>query len=369
MFTRFAARHIMVAIVAVLGGTSVLGASLFTGVSLAISREVAPPGGLTQIKVFVTEPRPISTGSVGLAFVDFNGFDGIAATSPENDSFGVAQVNGSQIGFTVLSTGGSLGSDPDYPILTVATRVPPTALLGTVMPVSFAGAPLRLVGPTGSVYPTLLKDGSVTVGRGISIEDVQPGSADLKSASVVTIVGRGFTPTTKVRFNHVLLSSVQYIDPTHMQVVLAAEARMHGMRIRAENQDGSKTTYFSYQRTSRQGTTTFLALQNVVPLFPLRLTTLGLVDVTGVPTAVAVQNIDSAVAPVAFDLLTPEGGVLATTTIDVYPNRFVVKELSELFGVAYVASTRVRVRSNAVPIQTMGIGIDAAGTATPIVPQ
>src|SRR6185295_16925273 len=61
MFTRFTARHIAVVIVSLLAGTSVLGASLLTGVSLAISREVAPPGGLAQIKVSVTEPRPIST--------------------------------------------------------------------------------------------------------------------------------------------------------------------------------------------------------------------------------------------------------------------------------------------------------------------
>jgi hypothetical protein len=368
MFTRFTARHIAVVIVSLLAGTSMLGASLLTGVSLAISREVAPPGGLAQIKVSVTEPRPISTGSVGLAFADFNGFDGIAAISPENDTFGVAQVNGSHVAFTMLSTSSSLGTDSDYPILTVAARVPSTASLGTVMPVSFAGPAIQFLSPTGSVYPTSFKDGSVTVGGGISIEDVQPGSADLKAGSIVTIVGRGFTPTTKVRFNHTLLSSVRYIDATHIQVVLAAAARMHGMRIRAENRDGSKTTYFSYQRTSRQGTTTFLALQNAVPLFPLRLTTLGRVDVTGVPTAIAVQNIADAVAPAAIDLLTPDGRVLATTTIDMQPNRFVVKELSELFGVAYVAPMKVRVRSSRVPIQVMGIGVDAAGTATPIVP-
>ena len=188
MFTRFTARHLAIAIVAMIACTSVRGASLFTGVSLTISREVAPAGGLTQIKVSVTEPRPISTGSVGLAFADFNGFEGIAAISPENDTFGVAQVNGSQVGFTVLSTTGSFGTDSDYPILTVTARVPSTARLGTVMPVNFAGAAIQFVSPTGSIYPTLFKDGSVTVGRGISIEDVQPGSADLQADSVVTIV-------------------------------------------------------------------------------------------------------------------------------------------------------------------------------------
>jgi len=368
MFTSCTARQTAAAISSLIAGTAVLSASVFAGVALNISREVAPPGGLAQVKVSVTEPQPISTGSVALAFSGFDGFAGIAAISPANDTFGVAQVDGSHIAFTALSTTGSFGTDSDYPILTVAARIPSTAPLGAVMPVSFAGTAIRLVSPTGSVYPTAFKDGGVTVGRGISIEDVRPGSADLAAGSVVTIVGDGFTPTTKVRFNHVVLSSVRFIDANHMQVVLAAPARMHGMRIRAENRDGAKTEYFSYQRTSRQGTTAFPALQTAVPLFPMRLTTLGRVDVQAVPTALAVQNIDNVVAPVTMDLLSPDGRVLATASGYVQPNRFVIKDLSELFGVAYVASSRVRVRS-VVPIQVMGVGVDAAGTATPIPPR
>ena len=368
MSPSFAARQLSAGLVSLVVGAAVLSASVFTGVSLTVSREVAPPGGIVQIKVSVTEPRPISTGSVGLAFADFDGFAGIAVNSPGNDTFGVAQANGSSLQFTVLSTTGSFGTDPDYPILTVAARVPIAAPLGTVIPVSLAGSSIRFTSPTGDVYPTQLKAGAVTVEYGISIDDVRPGSADLDAGSVVTIVGRGFNPATKVRFNHALLSSVQYVDPTHMQVVLASPARMHGMQIRAENKDGSKTTYFSYQRTSRQGTTASAALQNAVPLFPLRLTTLAVVDLQGVPRGIAVQNIDNAIAPVALDLLSPEGRVLATTRIDVASNRYVVEEVSELFGVAYQASAQVRVRS-VVPVQVMGIQVDASGTATPTAPR
>jgi len=63
----------------------------FAGVSLAVSREVAPPGGIAQVKMEVTEPRPISTG--GLRFQSA-GWDvaGVAAISPGNDTYGVAQI-------------------------------------------------------------------------------------------------------------------------------------------------------------------------------------------------------------------------------------------------------------------------------------
>ena len=340
----------------------------FAGVSLTISQETAPPGGIAQIKVTVTEPRPISTGGMLVDFAGFDSFDGIAVMSPANDTFGVAQVNGSLIRFTVLSTTDSFGTSLDYPILTVAARVPPTTPLGTVMPVALRGDAISLLSPTGAVYPTETKDGSVTVNRGISIDDVTPGSADLPAGSVVTIVGRGFDPGTRVRFNDVTLSAVRFVDATHMQVVLGAPAHMHGMRIRAENSAGAKTVYFSYQRTRRQGVSEFVALQSVVPLFPLQLSTAAQVDVRGVSTALAVQNLEAVTARVAVDLLDAQGQVLATSALKIRSNRFRLNDVSELFGAPPLGPTSLRVRST-VPIQVMGIAIDAAGNVAPIAPR
>jgi hypothetical protein len=340
----------------------------FAGVGLRVSREVAPPGGIAQIKVTFTEPKPISTGRMLFNFAGFDSFVGIALMSPANDTFGVAEVRGSQIRFAVRSTTGSFGTDPAYPILTIAAWVPATAPLGSAMPVTTADDAISLLGPDGAVYPTVIEDGWIMVERGISIDDVMPGSADLPAASVVTIVGRGFVPGTKVQFSDDLLSEVRFVDGTHMQVVLASAARMHGRRVRAQDPDGSKTTYFSYQRTSREGTSGFPTLENSVPLFPLRLVTSACVDIPGVSTALAVQNIGDAIAPVAVDLLAPNGQVLATTVTTVDPNRFKVSEISELFGIDYVASSSVCVRS-AVPIQVMGIQVDPSGDTTPIAPR
>jgi IPT/TIG domain-containing protein len=215
----------------------------FAGVSLKVSRETAPPGGIAQVKMEITEPRPISTG--GLRFRS-EGWDvaGVAAMSPANDSYGVAQVDNGQVQFAIASPTGSFGTDPDYPVFTVALRVPATSALGTISPVGLEGDPPRFISPAGTVYPTDIKDGWVTVNRGISIDDVVPGSSDLAAGSVVTIVGRGFRPTTRIKFGETILSAVRFIDSTHMQVVLASAARMHGMRIRAENKDGAKTEYF-----------------------------------------------------------------------------------------------------------------------------
>lgn len=355
-----------VALSVLVAPTALYAAQTFAGVSLKVSCESASPAGIAQVKVAVTEPKPISTGGTWIGFGGLDTFEGIALMSPANDTFGVAEILGSQIRFDIRSTTSSFGTSLDYPILTVAARVPATAPIGTVMPVTIDA--ISLIDPGGAVYPTEIRDGSVTVGPGVSIDDVSPGSADLPAGSVVTITGRGFEPRTKVRFNETTLAAVQILDATHIQVVLASAARMHGKRISIGNPDGSRTTYFSYQRTRRQGTSAFPALQNAVPLFPLRLVTEARVDIPAVSTALALQNIGDVAAPVTIDLLAPDGQVLATTGATLNASRFTVTEISELFGIGYLPSFSVRVRS-AVPIQVMGIEVDPSGNATPIAPR
>jgi len=366
MSTRFKTGRFAAAAFALLLIPAALRASLPLGVSLKVSSEIAPPGGIAQMKVKVTEPRPISTGR--MFFHTSLDFAGIAVMSPDNDTYGVAQIDGSQLRFAVQSPAGTFGTNSDYPIFTVALRVPAAASIGSISPVSIGGGGLLFTSPTGTVYPTEMKDGSVTVAHGISIDDVNPGSADLEAGSVVSIVGRGFCPTTRVKFDNAALSAVRYVDPTHMQVVLMSATRMHGQRIRAENIDGSKTTYFSYQRTTRKGASAVAALQNTVPLFPLRLATQASIDLPGVLSGVALQNISDDRVVVELDLLSPEGQTLATRIKAIPPKRFKVKEVSELFGLTYGPSFAVRVRASA-PIQAMGISVDPSGSASPIVPR
>ena len=367
MSTRFqAGRFVAVALSLVLIPTA-LRATLPTGLSLKVSNEVAPPGGIAQMKVSVTEPRPISTGRMRFNPASFD-FAGIAAMSPANDTYGVAQIDGQELRFAVQSPTGTFGAAGDYPVFTVALRVPDVASLGSVTPISLGGDGLQFTDPTGIVYPTEVKDGSLTVGEELSIDDVVPGSADLPAGSVVTVFGHGFRPTTKVKFDQARVLLARYVDPTRMQIVLGSATRMHGQRIRAENVNGARATYFSYQRTARQGTTDIPALQNAVPLFPMRLATRADIDVPGVLTGVALQNIGSFTALAVLELLSPHGRVLAVTLTTVNPSRFRVKEISELFGITYGPNFTVRVWAD-LPIQAMGISVDASGFASPIVPR
>lgn len=366
MMRRLHAGATIAALVALL--TATVTAQLQTEISLRISQEVVRPGAIAQVKISITEPRPISTGGMFIDFGAMDDFLGFATVSAGNDAYGTAQQSGTGIRFSINSPSATVGTDGDYPLATVAVRVPAAAQLGTTFPIATTNGFIRLVGPLGKLYTAdEVKDGSITVRQSISIDDVIPGSAVVPAGGVVTVVGHGFQPNTKVRFGGVLIASTQFVDASHFRVVLASAARMHGVRVRAENPNGPRTTYFSYQRTQSQGATRSAALAGIVPLFPLQLMTRARIDLTGTPAGVGLQNLDAATASVHLDLLSPSGQVLATKTTTVQPNRYKVRELSEWFGTSYATPARVRVRST-VPIQVVGIRVDASGDASPVIP-
>src|SRR6267142_4916409 len=96
MFRRFASAWLVAACIGIVSTSAVLRAEpqtttepLFPGVSLKIGQERVPPGGLAQVKLFVTEPRPISTGFASLDLDGLSEIVGIALTSPARDTLGV----------------------------------------------------------------------------------------------------------------------------------------------------------------------------------------------------------------------------------------------------------------------------------------
>jgi IPT/TIG domain-containing protein len=336
-----------------------------TGVSLKIGKETVPPGGLAQVKLFITEPKPISTGFASFDLDGLGDVVGIALMSPAHDTLGVAIVRGSQLAISILSPSATYGTDPDYPVLTIAGRVPATTPNGTVFSIAMDGGSLQFTDPTGTVYPNHFKGGSVLVAPNVGIDDVVPGSADVNAGDVVTVVGRGFVPDTKVKFKEVLTSATEFVDAAHMRVTVAQPARMHGLGVQVVNPAGGQTSYFSYLRTKADATSLQATLRDAVPVFADIDATTALVDVAGTATGLAIQNRQPGAAQAIAELFDAAGRQLAATTVTVPSHRYLLLELSELFGRPYAAGQIVRVRS-LVPVQVMGVAVDAAGGARPL---
>ncbi len=342
------------------------GGNLFNGLSLSVSKETAPPGGIAQMKVFLTEPKPISTGG---GYVQFDAYDtilGISLAAESLDTSGVALVHGNRIALSIVSPLASFGTRLDYPILAIAGRVPPDMPVGTKFPLVIDPAALQLFDSTGALYPVEVKQGHLVVGTGVAIGDVSPGSATVPAGGIVTITGTNFVPDTNVKFSEGKISAIQYVSPTRIDITLGLPLRMHGVMVKASNPDGSRATYFSYQRTTPASVSNDSVMAFAVPLMPpvssLAATITLPAPAAGMTYGVALQNIESSDTTAFVELEDGSG----STAITVPSNRFVVRELSELFGFAPAGAATIRVTATG-PIQVLGIAADqTAGTALAI---
>lgn len=332
------------------------------GLSLKISVEKAPPGAIAQIKLLVTEPKPITTGWADMSFDGFSDFAGFALGSGE--SAAVAVVQGSRFRIAVVSPDGTFGINPDYPVLTVAGRVRLDAPAGVPMPMTMD--PIEFRDLAGALYPVEVKDGSLVAGGELSVSDVTPGSADLPAGATVSIFGSGFRPNTRVRLRETLLDEVRYVNEGQLDVVLAEPALMHGMRIRVRNPAGSEVTYYSYQRIGPSGSSGHPVLRDVVPIFLAQTLLQG--SLPGATVGVAVQNPGATDAFLLADLVDDAGVQLATAIVEVPANHYLVRSLSEIFGASYGGAGSLRLVSDH-PVQILGIDVDSSGGASPRLPQ
>src|SRR5262249_38773971 len=132
----------------------------------------------------------------------------------------------------IQSPNATLGMDSDYPVVTIAGRVAADTPIGSTFRFDADASSLQFTDASGAVYPVDFKAGTLFVAPNVGVDDVIPGSRAVEKGGVVTIVGHGFVPRTKVSFKNVSLSDVAYVDESHMQVTVAQPARMHGTGVR-----------------------------------------------------------------------------------------------------------------------------------------
>ena len=339
-----------------------------TTLELRATDERAPAGALVQMKIEATEPKPISTGSGQISFAGFDEIAGIAAISPQNDTYGVAVVGGSTIALSLVSPSSTFGTLDDYPLVMITGRVPSNVPSGVLFPFRLEPESLKFRNANGKLHTIEVEDGSLTIAPVLSIHDVQPGSRTLSAGSTVRIFGSGFRRETKIQFGTASIASKRFISSSQIDVVLGSSARMHGMRIRAENEDGPRIEYFSYQRAYRLGASIADVYRDAVPVFPNRASLKAVVDLTGYSAGLAVQNIKRVESQVTAELFAGNGSLLAKTLVTLPANRYLLHEISELFEVAYQPGSFVRVQATS-PVQVMGISVSEAGKASPVLPQ
>ena len=350
----------------------------FVGVSLDLASQTVPPGGVLQMQIFITEPKPILKGGQKATFVSRAALvpalgavrDG-ALFSPAGDVDGVAVLGKGSIQVSFSSPLTSFGTDIDAPVMAFAIPVAPNATVGQRSPLTLDPNSAQWFDPSGQLYPVELKSGVLTVAGKTSIIDVVPGSGIVPAGTVISVRGIGFQPTSKVSVNNAVVATTTFVSSNEIQITLTQSFNIEGQRVRVDT-GSERVEYYPYQRTKPVSRSTHALVASSLPLFShttwsqaffhpvLQATTFS---------AIALQNVNTSSATVTLQLFSSVGGLLATRTISLPVTKWLTRDYAEVFpGKVAGNGTTVKVTSS-LPIQMLGLqGDDALGTMTPVEP-
>ena len=341
---------------------------------IRVSNEIAPPGGMAQVKVSLTSPKPIIIGNMS---ADFSGtfldsIDGIAMFSSTGDVVGAAVVKDSKINARFNSPKGTYGSVVDYPLLTIAVTLSKSAVPGQRFAIQLDPAASFWQDLLGPVAVTLTP-GSITVGGSLSITNVVPGGGVIPHGGSFDVLGMGFTPDTKLTFKGFSTSSIQYVSPTQFRVTARDGGLLDGTFMQVTNPDKSSDIYYSYMRGVPMGASTRPLLAATVPVFSVLTATDAVVPSTisaqvnpDYFTGVAIQNPSAGTATVTVEARSGAGTLLGSTLVTIAGGARFSREASEMFGGPLPTGAYLHVISPQ-PVQVMGLlGNDATGVVLPI---
>jgi hypothetical protein len=355
--------------------TPVICAAQAPGIELSIPNETVPPGGMLQLKVQITEPKPISKGGQKTRFqAQFLGpIQGIALFSPSGDASGTALVSKGAAQLSLSSPLFSMGDNVDYPILTMAMPVKTTAIPGQTAALTLDPSLSQWSDPNGQSYPVVLKDGLLTVGGTLSVSNIVPGGGVQPTGAKIAILGTGFQPDAQVQINEAKIFKQTVVSSSEIDVILAASVNMTSKRVRVVNKSTNEnTTYYSYQRTTAMGKSKHALIAATVPLFAQTTWTTAFFRpvLNGSQfSAIALANLTSQTAKVVLQLFGSDGTLLKSHAVQIQPSKRFSRDLAELFvGVTAGSGTSLKVTS-ATPISMLGLlGDDTLGTVDPVDP-
>ncbi|HET7206189.1 MAG TPA: IPT/TIG domain-containing protein [Terriglobales bacterium] len=352
------------------------GAAVFPGVELTIPNATVPPGGMLQLQIAITEPKPISKGGQRASFASplLASPVGISLFSPGGDASGTAVFASAKAPrFTLHSSISDMGNNIDYPILVMAIPVKTTAIPGNIANLVLDPNLSQWLDPNGVSYPVLLTNGILTVGGTLSISNIVPGGGLVRKGAKIAIQGMGFRPDSTVQVNEATIATQTFVNSNEIDVTLTTDFNMTADRVRVKNSNGEQVTYYSYQRTTPLGKSASSLIAATYPLFSQATWSLAYFKpvLSGSQfSGLALQNATATPSQVRLQLFGSNGTLLATTSLTIGAYRRISRALSEFFGVVPGNGTEVKVKVTSGPrVQMLGLlGNTTLGTVDPVDP-
>jgi hypothetical protein len=348
----------------------------FSGVSLKILNSQAPPGGVIQLTVTLTEPTPVMFGMTSLAF-DAGALGpvlGVAlfgSAGAQSDVVGAAVIRNNQLTVRTASPSAQFGMAIGAPILTVAIAVSPDAPLGSNGRLTIDPANSWWLDPSGQAYAQQVKNGRFEIAGTLSVNDVEPALGLLPAGSQVTVRGIGFQPGAIVELDGVPVASTTFVSDTELVATIGAAAELYGHRATVRNPDLARASYYAYPRTAWLAPSARPLLAATDPIFSPRTfssASFASSAPAGQFVGLALQNPTTGPADVTVELRSEEG-VIASTSLALPPSTRIARAVSELFGGIAAPRDGTLAVSSSVPVQMLGlIGDDAAGSVAPLIP-
>lgn len=354
----------------VLGSLSLL-AAVPGGLSIKVSREVAPPGGVAQMKVYITDPKPIIRGFVDMEMDSRYMEDvlGVAINSPLGDACGTARLEKGRLKFEFSSPLASLGTNLDYPVLTIALRVRKDAPRGQVFPINLDLTNSAWIDPYGQPYPAESRAGELLVEGTLSVDNIVPGGGLVPAGTPVRIVGQGFGGKTNVRVDTDAKYTTTYINPGELQLRFNSAVDLRATRMVVKN-GPENTTYYSYLRAAEAAPLGTGPLVTSKPLFPGTTMRSGVVlhAANGMAAqGLALENPGSTPAAVTLERKSLTGLPLGGLTLTLAPATRLSLDFAAA-GLGGVEGSVTRVTS-AAGLEVMGLALEASSNRVlPIMP-
>jgi hypothetical protein len=347
-------------------------AAPFNGLSLKVLDETVPPGGFVQMKVTVTEPKPIIIGMSRIFYPGVLGAVQGLLIPDAPDAAGVAVIGDHTLAVRTVSPNGTIGTSTAGPAVVVTIAAPPTARAGASGALNLDPATSFYEDPSGNQYPLEIKQGTVRVGGTLSITDVLPGGGFLPAGSTVSVVGIGFQPGAIVEIDGLEVTSSSWVNPNRVDAVTGAAAQLDGRRVSVRNPDKSRARYYSYLRATSLGESARPLLAASEPIFPVQPISTGFFSTPapapGAFLGLALQNPGTATSSVSVELWSG-GSVVASTSMTLPPRTEIERDASELLtGVVPPKGSFLRVTASS-PVQMLGLsGNETEGSVAPLLP-
>jgi uncharacterized protein (TIGR03437 family) len=223
--------------------------------TLRVSAESTAAGGWAQIKVYADSLGLIAQGALALDLDPevFGPIASVATFSASGDATGVAFVTGTHVEAFISSPSGGIGQLPGVPVFVVRAPVLPkaagiTAFISLSLPQFPAVSPLigdptklypqgAWADPAGNSYNVFMLSGRFFVQGTLSVENVTPGSGFHPAGTVLHIDGTGFDASTKVSAIGLVISSVQYVSSTRLDITTGSGMELTGLHFHIDSVD------------------------------------------------------------------------------------------------------------------------------------